>query len=102
LRSALGGNGGAGRRVQPKSFFSRFVDGYLQAERDGDALTSSERVTMAIRDFFGRQGQSRQASGAASPQSPVPASMTSPTTTALSSKGINGDGSSNDLPFAPN
>lgn len=102
LRSALGGNGGAGRRVQPKSFFSRFVDGYLQAERDGDALTSSERVTMAIRDFFGRQGQSRQASGAASPPSPVPASMTSPTTTALSSKGINGDGSSNDLPFAPN
>jgi hypothetical protein len=38
------------RRVQPKSFFSRFVDGYLQAERE-----DSERVTTAIRDFFGRQ-----------------------------------------------
>jgi hypothetical protein len=102
LRSALGGNGpNAGRRVQPKSFFSRFVDGYLQAERDGDALTSSERVTVAIRDFFGRQGQSRQASDADSPQSSVSASARSPATTTLSSKGING-ASSSDLPFAPN
>ena len=40
------------KRVQPKSFFSRFVDGYIQAERDD---TNSERVTRAIRDFFGRQ-----------------------------------------------
>lgn len=69
LRSAFsrgGGNGAgpnsnAGRRIQPRSFFSRFVDGYLQAERDDDALaTYSERVTMAIRDFFGRQGQTQQ------------------------------------------
>ena len=44
------------RMVQPKSFFSRFVDGYLQAERDD---VDSERVTTAIRDFFGRQGQSQ-------------------------------------------
>jgi hypothetical protein len=43
-------------RVQPKSFFSRFVDGYIQAERD-DA--NSERVTRAIRDFFGRQSARR-------------------------------------------
>jgi hypothetical protein len=86
LRSALGGNGpNAGRRVQ----------------RDGDALTSSERVTVAIRDFFGRQGQSRQASDADSPQSSVSASARSPATTTLSSKGING-ASSSDLPFAPN
>ena len=103
LRSALGSNGGAGRRVQPKSFFSRFVDGYLQAERDGDALTSSERVTVAIRDFFGRQGQSRQGSDNTNfPQSSMPASTRSTTTASLSSKGINGDSSSNDLPFAPN
>lgn len=44
------------KRVQPKSFFSRFVDGYVQAERD-DA--SSARVTKAIRDFFSRQSGRR-------------------------------------------
>ena len=36
-----------------RSFFSRFVDGYLQAEREE---TKKERVTTAISDFFGRQG----------------------------------------------
>lgn len=35
-----------------KSFFSRFVDGYLQAEKDE---AKKERLTEAIRDFFGRQ-----------------------------------------------
>lgn len=41
------------RMKKPKSFFSRFVDGYLQADEDDD----NEKVTTAIRDFFGRQGQ---------------------------------------------
>jgi len=41
-----------GRKPKLKGFFSRFVDGYLQAERD-DA--KKERLTTAIRDFFGRQ-----------------------------------------------
>jgi hypothetical protein len=36
-----------------RGFFSRFVDGYLQAERE-DA--KKEQITGAIRDFFGRQG----------------------------------------------
>jgi hypothetical protein len=36
-----------------KSFFSRFIDGYLQAERDE---AKKERLTTAIQDFFGRQG----------------------------------------------
>lgn len=40
------------KRVAPKSFFSRFVDGYLQAEREEE----SERFTTAISDWFGRQG----------------------------------------------
>jgi hypothetical protein len=40
---------------QPKvrGFFGRFVDGYLQAEREE---AKKERITIAIRDFFGRQG----------------------------------------------
>jgi hypothetical protein len=41
------------KRPQPKSFFSRFVDGYLQGERD---FSEKQRMTDAIRDFFGRQG----------------------------------------------
>lgn len=45
----------ASRKPRMKSFFSRFVDGYLQAERD-DA--DKERLTTAIRDFFGRQQSS--------------------------------------------
>lgn len=58
----------SGRRAQPKSFFSRFVDGYLQAERDDEVFTTSERVTTAIRDFFGRQGeQQRQYSPSSAP-----------------------------------
>jgi hypothetical protein len=40
------------QRTQPKSFFSRFVDGYLQSERDE---AKQERAVTAIRDFFGRQ-----------------------------------------------
>ena len=40
------------RKSKMKSFFTRFVDGYLQAERD-DA--DKERLTTAIREFFGRQ-----------------------------------------------
>ena len=40
------------RRTPRKSFFSRFVDGYMQAERE-----ESDRaiLTTTIRDFFGRQ-----------------------------------------------
>ena len=44
-------------RAQPKSFFSRFVDGYVLAERD---VSEKERLTNAIRDFFGRQGSNRR------------------------------------------
>lgn len=40
---------------QPKSFFSRFVSGYLQVERDENSNTLAPATT-AIRDFFGRQG----------------------------------------------
>ena len=45
----------AAKRGPPKSFFSRFVDGYLQAERE-DGTNPSTPVTTAIRDFFGKQG----------------------------------------------
>jgi hypothetical protein len=41
-----------GNKPKLKSFFSRFVDGYLQPERDE---AKKERLTTAIRDFFGRQ-----------------------------------------------
>ena len=45
----------ASKKVGPKSFFSRFVDGYLQeAER---RLSEKERMTNSIRDFFGRQAR---------------------------------------------
>jgi hypothetical protein len=40
------------KRVAPKNFFSRFVDGYLKAEREEE----NERFTTAISDWFGRQG----------------------------------------------
>jgi len=43
----------AGQKSKMKSFFSRFVDGYLQAERDE---AKKKRLTTAIQDFFGRQG----------------------------------------------
>jgi hypothetical protein len=46
------------KRVAPKSFVSRFVDGYLQAEREEE----SERFTTAISDWFGRQGDDTTAS----------------------------------------
>ena len=52
----------AGRRGSPKSFFSRFVDGYLQAEREDDTSPTAP-VTMAIRDFFGKQGTEDGAQG---------------------------------------
>ena len=42
----------ARRRPPRKSFFSRFVDGYMQADRDEP---DRAKVTTAIRDFFGRQ-----------------------------------------------
>jgi len=45
----------ASKRKQPKSFFSRFVSGYLQVERE-DGSNPSAPVTTAIRDFFGKQG----------------------------------------------
>jgi hypothetical protein len=45
-------NGKTVPKAKAKSFVSRFVDGYLQAERDE---TRKERLTTAIRDFFGRQ-----------------------------------------------
>jgi Ca2+-binding EF-hand superfamily protein len=40
-----------------RSFFGRFVDGYLQAESNDE---KKERLTTAIRDFFGRQGDGAQ------------------------------------------
>jgi hypothetical protein len=43
----------ANKKPKIKSFFSRFIDGYLQAERDE---AKKERLTTAIQDFFGRQG----------------------------------------------
>lgn len=46
----------AAKREPPKSFFSRFVDGYLQAERDDDSSPNAP-ITTAIRDFFGKQMQ---------------------------------------------
>jgi len=42
------------RKRKVRGFFSRFVDGYLQAERDDE---KKERLTTAIREFFGRQGR---------------------------------------------
>jgi hypothetical protein len=45
-------NAAAGKRSRMKSFFGRFVDGYLQAERDE---AKKEQLTTAIQDFFGRQ-----------------------------------------------
>jgi ZipA, C-terminal FtsZ-binding domain len=42
----------APKRPPPRNFFSRFVDGYLQSERDD---VKQERLVSAIKDFFGRQ-----------------------------------------------
>lgn len=43
-------------RPSPKSFFTRFVEGYTLVERDGDA--KNERLTNEISNWFGRQGSS--------------------------------------------
>ena len=40
-----------------KSFFSRFVDGYLGAGKD--TSENHERLTIAISDWFGRQGANK-------------------------------------------
>ena len=47
-----GDRGQNSKRTPVKSFFSRFVDGYLSAERD---FSERKRMSDAIRDFFGRQ-----------------------------------------------
>lgn len=44
-----------GAKIKPVSsrgFFGRFVDGYLQVEKDE---SKQEQITTAIRDYFGRQ-----------------------------------------------
>jgi hypothetical protein len=41
------------KQSKMRSFFSRFIDGYLLAERDE---AKKERLTSAIQEFFGRQG----------------------------------------------
>jgi Ca2+-binding EF-hand superfamily protein len=43
------------KKERPKNFFSRFVNGYMQAERDEKYRG---RVTTAIKEFFGKQGRS--------------------------------------------
>jgi hypothetical protein len=42
-------------KPKPKSFFSRFVEGYTMVEREGEA--NNERLTTDISDWFGRQGR---------------------------------------------
>lgn len=42
-------------KPKPKSFFSRFVEGYTMLEREGEA--NNERLTTDISDWFGRQGR---------------------------------------------
>jgi hypothetical protein len=41
------------KQAKPKSFFTRFVEGYTLVERE------NERLTSEISDWFGRQGQNR-------------------------------------------
>ena len=43
-------------RPSPKSFFTRFVEGYTLVERDGEV--KNERLTSEISNWFGRQGSS--------------------------------------------
>jgi hypothetical protein len=43
-------------RPSPKSFFTRFVEGYTLVERDGEV--KNERLTNEISNWFGRQGSS--------------------------------------------
>jgi len=47
------------KQPKPKSFFSRFVEGYTLVEREGEA--KNERLTNEISDWFGRQGSSGNA-----------------------------------------
>jgi hypothetical protein len=48
---------------QPKGFLSRFVDGYIQAEREAEEKDAeAEQLTKAIRDWFGKQTTSAAAS----------------------------------------
>ena len=54
-------------RTHPKSFFSRFVEGYTLVERDGEA--ENERLTMAISAWFGRQGSGNSTRSADYPPS---------------------------------
>jgi hypothetical protein len=42
-------------KPKPKSFFTRFVEGYTMLESQGEA--KNERLTNEISDWFGRQGQ---------------------------------------------
>jgi hypothetical protein len=44
------------KRPSPKSFFTRFVEGYTLVERDGEV--KNERLTNEINNWFGRQGSS--------------------------------------------
>jgi hypothetical protein len=43
-------------RPSPKSFFTRFIEGYTLVERDGEV--KNERLTNEISNWFGRQGGS--------------------------------------------
>ncbi|KAL3908327.1 MAG: hypothetical protein SGILL_008525 [Bacillariaceae sp.] len=43
------------KKPKPKSFFSRFVEGYTLLESQGEA--KNERLTSEISDWFGRQGE---------------------------------------------
>jgi hypothetical protein len=44
---------------KPKSFYNRFVEGYTMIEREEEA--NNERITNDISDWFGRQGQTDDA-----------------------------------------
>jgi hypothetical protein len=52
------------RLPKPKSFFTRFVEGYTLIEREGEA--KNERLTSEISDWFGRQGSSSSTSSSES------------------------------------
>lgn len=53
-------------KPKPKSFFSRFVEGYTMIEREGGA--NNERLTNDISDWFGRQGRTGTSATSASNQ----------------------------------
>ena len=61
MTSANNNNNNKKKKSQLKSFFSRFVDGYLQ-----ENVSEKDRMTNAIRDFFGRQGQQNSSSSSSS------------------------------------